>query len=353
MTISSTGVDVSLNIGESVTFKSSVGLGISSVPFKPTGNPGDNDASFTVGLTYNNFDFGFKNGTPYFDTSAPDELQFTIDSTLPSFQAGLGFLNVNVTNNKANTTETNPDLHLTFSADINSSSGISDPKIAGNVDLNLHLASLESPNLPEVQADMVLKWTLPTSGVSPLAALGPGWGTPALAFDNVQVNIGSVLGDIVAPIADRAEQILQPLQPLFDLMQKPIPGLSALSQSMGGDPINLLSFSTVLSALPDPPTGLLNVLNSVERLQTMSQTAQHLASLSNKWIRIGDYNITGQAGGSLLTEAASAVGLSLSADQLKRSTIGRAWSSMPWIASISTASSKRFAMREETPSAIK
>jgi hypothetical protein len=223
--------------------------------------------------------------------------------------AGLGFLSVDVTNNKPST----PDFGLTFSADVTSDYSISNPQISGSlgadhkiVDLNLGLASsLAVKGLPAFKTDMVLQWGLP--GVSPSDALGASWGVPVLQFNNVEMNIGSVLGDLVSPLADKAVALMQPLQPIFDLLQKRIPGISDLSQDMGGPEVNLLEMNNVLSQLPNYPPELLNTINAVQRLQQMSETAQHLASLGDKWIKIGDFTISGPGGQSLLDDATKAL----------------------------------------------
>ena len=55
------------------------------------------------------------------------------------------------------------------------------------------------------------------------------------------------------------------MQPIFDLLEEPIPGVSDLSEKIGGDQVNLLFMSKALSALPNPPTELLNVINSVNQ----------------------------------------------------------------------------------------
>ena len=147
-----------------------------------------------------------------------------------------------------------------------------------------------------------------------------GLGVPILQFNDVKMNIGSVLGDIVAPIAERAEEIFEPMQPIFDLLEEPIPGVSDLSEKIGGDQVNLLFMSKALSALPNPPTELLNVINSVDRLRDMAELAQHLASFGNTWVTIGSFNISGSGGNPLLSEAAAARGICIS-------TNGRPWSS--------------------------
>ena len=243
-------IDISkYDIGKSVTFNAGVGLGIDSVPFKPAVG---SDGGFSIGLAYRNFNFGFDSNGPYFRTNALNELQFTINGFLPkTMTAGLGFLNVQVEDKTPNEPVDNqtpvvPDLSLTFSADITPSFSISDPLISGAVHLLTQLtSSFTAPGLPQFQTRLRLDWTLPS--ISPSDPLGAAWGTPLLKFENVQMNVGSMLGDLVQPIAEQ-QALLQPMQPIFDLLQKPIPAISDLSTEMGGPQIDLVFMSKVLSA---------------------------------------------------------------------------------------------------------
>ena len=74
VTVGMSEVNFSLNLGITVNFQAGVGLGIDSVPFKPIGTPQDNQGGFTVSLTYDSFNFGFKNNAPYFDSSASERV---------------------------------------------------------------------------------------------------------------------------------------------------------------------------------------------------------------------------------------------------------------------------------------
>ena len=94
----SNSVDVSIDLGYTTEkFDSAIGLGVDSVPFQPGGN---SNGKFSVGLKYENFNFGYNttDGVYFRTNTSNNELQLTLNGFLPSsFTAGLGFLNVSVT----------------------------------------------------------------------------------------------------------------------------------------------------------------------------------------------------------------------------------------------------------------
>src|SRR6478609_6630447 len=115
VTLTATGVDISIDVGfTSSQFSSAIGLGVDSVPFKPQNNT---NGAFTVGLKYHDFHFGYNTSDGvYFRTdSSNNELQLNLQGFLPSsFTAGLGFLNVLVSDKTPGTAPEDADLSLTL-----------------------------------------------------------------------------------------------------------------------------------------------------------------------------------------------------------------------------------------------
>src|SRR5205085_2311458 len=111
--------------------------------------------------------------------------------------------------------------------------GIDPPKLGGSLNLHMHLdVQTVLEGVPELQTDFILDWAFP-NGLSPGTAMGSGWGAPTLRFDNVQMSLGSVLGDIVKPIANHIKEVMEPLEPVFNLLEKPIPGISDIAEEVG------------------------------------------------------------------------------------------------------------------------
>ncbi len=313
--LTTTSIDVSFNLGyTSGQFGSALGLGINSVPFHPAANT---NGAFTVGLTYQDFDFGFNTTDgAYFKTAADSALKLTVNGYLPAdFTAALGFLNVNVHDNTPGTTDpkTQADLSLTISAPVTggfgagqSPIGLGSPELSGDVNLNTHITvQATGHGLPQVQTDMILQWTLPN--VDPNSPLSGSWGAPTLAFNNVQLELGSFLGDLAAPIAQDIDSLIEPLKPMFDVLDQRIPGFSDISETLGGPQINLIEVDQLINALPASlPVPFANALNSVVKLRNEITTLDQLAaSASGGWINIGNFNISGPNNSPLLSTASA------------------------------------------------
>ena len=313
ISLDSTSVDVSIDIGvTSDPFSSQVGLGIDSIPLKPNAN---SSGSFSVGLTYHDFHFGYNTTKgAYFRTdTSNNELQFTVNGSLPqSFDAGLGFLNVSVTRSVG---KTSPDLSLTLSSDVTGGLestdpplSVSTPTLGGGVDL---LETIEvqagGEGMPKLKTDLRLQWTLPDVNAS--VPLGTGWGAPLLRFEHVQIELGALLGDVVQPIAEDVRQILKPLDPIFSVLDERIPAISDLSEDLGFGSVNLLTLSNALSELPVPPTGVIDMINQAAKLRSYAKTIKSIAELgAGGWIDVGSFTISGASGSSLLATASAKLG---------------------------------------------
>ncbi len=322
---SSTGVDISLDIGfTSDQFASAIGLGIDSVPLRQADH---SNGAFTLALAYRDFHFGFNTteGLYFRTNTSTNELQLTLKAYLPdTFTAGLGFLNVKVTDFTPGTDPGIPgdpnhpgdaDMSLTLTSDVTGGFGendppigVSAPKVGGDVNLNAHVkVQADGQGMPQVETDLVLQWHLPD--VSASVPLGGSWGAPILRFNNVQVGLGSLLSNLAQPIADDVKEIIAPLQPIFNLLDEPIPGLSDLSEDVGLGPINLVGLNHGLYGLSVLPPEITNMINVAEKLRSYATTVDRLASLAGTgMINVGSFNITGPQGSSLLSTATAALG---------------------------------------------
>jgi hypothetical protein len=319
-TISDTGVDISIDIGfTSATFDSAIGLGVDSVPLKPADN---SNGKFSVGLKYQDFHFGYNttDGVFFRTDTSNNELQLTLNGFLPpTFSAGLGFLNVLVTDRTPGIAPEDADLSLTVTSDVTGGFGANDPPIsistphlggglvvngqnlAVNLDVDVEVqATAIGDGMPKIKTELVFQWALPD--VSASVPLGTSWGAPLLQFNHVQIELGSLLGNLARPIADDVESILEPLQPVFDILQAPIPGVSDFSEAVGNGKVNLLSLDTLLQNLPGGvlPQGITDVLNEAHTLIKYYNTIHDLVSVAGGWIDVGNFKISGPSGASLL-----------------------------------------------------
>ncbi len=73
--------------------------------------------------------------------------------------------------------------------------------------------------------------------------------------------------------------------------------------------MNLVTLSSALSALPVPPTGVIDVINQAAKLRSYVDTIEAIAGVgAGSWINLGSFTISGPGGSSLLNTASAALG---------------------------------------------
>ncbi|MCX2947152.1 calcium-binding protein [Lentzea sp. NEAU-D7] len=101
--------------------------------------------------------------------------------------------------------------------------------------------------LPGVNGWFHLKWEWNAFGGK------PGDGTPEIAFNNVQLNAGKFLGQVLKPIVEKIALFTKPVQPIIDQLYAPIPVLSDLSRAVGGGDVNLVTIAKEFSTIAGGP----------------------------------------------------------------------------------------------------
>ncbi|MEW6498568.1 MAG: hypothetical protein AB1589_39630, partial [Cyanobacteriota bacterium] len=192
------------------------------------------DGEAKVDLTFNSdFTFGVHKDNGFFlDTSTKDELSIGVKAALPSSGAtgDLGYLQLGITDKGSN-------FNSTFSIDLNDANKDNqltaseiNTKLTGGADIKLHLVSgfNDFKVLPKIHTDFNLNWSLD----NPTAA-------PKVAFNNVQLDLGSFFNDFARPILDKIQQVTKPLKPLTDALTAEIPLFKKI-----GSAANFLDFDT-------------------------------------------------------------------------------------------------------------
>jgi Ca2+-binding RTX toxin-like protein len=152
--------------------------------------------------------------------------------------------------------------------------------LSGNANLNLHVAASfgASSNLtfPGVGADLIVKWDLHS-------------GSPDdVEFQNVSFELGSFLSQFVGPIIKDIQQFTEPLQPIFDVLTTPLPGLSDLSHLIGGGDVNLLGIAEKAAGYASP--GVDKAIEVVGTLIQIAQDINHLQKVAGKLlVPLGDF----------------------------------------------------------------
>jgi len=115
-------------------------------------------------------------------------------------------------------------------------------------DINLHIElSIEGEaTLPKLIADLHIDWHWSLTNESDADALEDNTGTSCIddadncfeiKLDNLVVDAGTFLSKFLGPVFDDVKQYTEPLQPIIDALNEPIPVLTELS----GSPVTLLT----------------------------------------------------------------------------------------------------------------
>lgn len=126
--------------------------------------------------------------------------------------------------------------------------------LTGNVSLRLALetgflendtttvqAGQTTPSLPVFKADFELLWGFGS------ALGGESLNQPlstddlTIAFRNVRVDLGSVIGGFLKPIVAEVNRIISPAKPVLDILTAPIPGVKEIAEIVGEEAPTILS----------------------------------------------------------------------------------------------------------------
>ena len=125
------------------------------------------------------------------------------------------------------------------------------PRLDLNLDVNWLLKAKVDAALPGIQARLVMTWdqVISTSSVSD-SQLNSNL---AVGFEDVAIDLGAFLGEILGPVVTQLKSVTGPLQPIVDTLYAPIPVLSDLSQAAGGPPVTLITLAKTFSTLAGGP----------------------------------------------------------------------------------------------------
>jgi len=112
---------------------------------------------------------------------------------------------------------------------------------------------------PTLTSDFVLSWDL---------GLGGGFeelSAPSVSFDNIRLQIGTFLSEFVGDILGPIQQILEPVQPIIDVLTAPLPGISYLF----GSDTSILDLARLYDGgeaadFIEGAIGIINLVNSLE-----------------------------------------------------------------------------------------
>jgi Ca2+-binding RTX toxin-like protein len=300
-------VDISLRLTKELTASApralDFDLGLDSVPLSLDSQ---GDLNLQVGIDYQNLAFGLDNNQFYFNTDSKEELQVHLAAQLSdnSLEGRIGFLEFSASQqDKPGAPQT--EFAATFNIDVKPTTV--DWSIDGTAEVHLDLyAGIAgmSQSAPSLGADLDFSWNF--ADVSQGRDILTITNAPSLQLNDVRVRLGQVLSDVVAPWLREVQKVTQPLQPVVDLLNTPIPGLTDLSNLVGGEDITLIRLGEMWGdyvsgsgfAWPDRNRAISE--ESVELLRTaititnvVNAINQISVDAKNMEIPLGSYQIVG------------------------------------------------------------
>jgi Ca2+-binding RTX toxin-like protein len=188
----------------------------------------------------------------YLDLSPDPEASLKLAITAPglSAQGNLGFLQINATDGTPSASPTQfTQLVGTISADLsvsgnklkpsNVGSLLSNSSLSADAEADVHLHNVlsfgGSANFPSLLADLDLTWKLASASLNSGGVNDTHFGSePDVAFNNIQLDLGSFFSKFVSPIVDEVKSVLKPFQPIVDLLNTRMPIFSDLGPLRDG-----------------------------------------------------------------------------------------------------------------------
>lgn len=247
------------------------------------------------------FDFHLKFGITktdgfYFDTSLPKEMEISLKATIPGLhaQGQLFFLQLDVMDDAAHPSA----FDASFSVDVRGPPSHSDKlrfadfgnldfskafktnlSAVAKVNLDLVVKFAKEANFPELLADFQLIWGFDQ-------ATGLKGGTPYIAFNNIRLDLGRFLTDYLQPILQQIKKVIDPLQPVVDILSYALPGLSDLA----GRPVTLLDIAEAYGYIKP---GTKKFINQVAAIITLINQIPSVAPNETILIPLGSFTLAG------------------------------------------------------------
>ncbi|MCA9185751.1 MAG: VCBS repeat-containing protein [Planctomycetales bacterium] len=246
-------VMIDLHLRDSFTFETDFGFGLDAFVF-------DLETSGGVQLTLDyDIQLGFgvskTDGAYFIVDDTDDELSFSVTAGLSpgtELLINLFFLQFKATEGAdAKTTGltgsvgvnllepggTPVDDRVRFTELVSSSLSQSidvDFDVNAAIDLDLSAGFQDGDALPKLEATFMLDWHILGDGVTGAA--------PTVSFNNLRLDLGEFLTDLIGPLAEKINTAVEPLRPILDFLTLEIPLISDVSQLLGQGPVTISDF---------------------------------------------------------------------------------------------------------------
>ena len=118
----------------------------------------------------------------------------------------------------------NDDGRLLFT-ELSAGSSLLEPKLSATADLNLkaELGISGTEAMPRILSDINIDWAWSLTDPDLTG------GKPTVAFNNVQLDLGTFITDFAGPILQEVQSVIAPIMPVINALQERIPVLSDLA----------------------------------------------------------------------------------------------------------------------------
>jgi hypothetical protein len=164
----------------------------------------------------------------------------------------------------------------------NISSGSPTVEVDGAAAINMRLTgSFTGGNLdfPGIDTDFHVNWAFSSSN--------PDLNPPEVSFDNVYLNLGHFISDLLTPVLQNIQDATDPLKPVLKVLNTPLPGLSDLSEAVGKGDVTLLT----LAGLVAPFTGFGPLYDLSQKVLTVLDTVQDIQISDTIRLPLGGFNL--------------------------------------------------------------
>ena len=164
----------------------------------------------------------------------------------------------------------------------NIASGNPTVEVDGGAAINMRLTgSFTGGNLdfPGIDTDFHVNWAFNSSN--------PELNPPEVSFDNVYLNLGHFISDLLMPVLQNIQDATDPLKPVLKVLNTPLPGLTDLSQAVGQGDVTLLT----LAGLVAPFTGFGPLYDMSQKVLTLLDTVQDIQISDTIRLPLGGFNL--------------------------------------------------------------
>ncbi|MBL8339773.1 MAG: calcium-binding protein, partial [Rhodoferax sp.] len=312
---------IQFNMKLGKTYTASVPIGF-DIGLPGLGLQASDNSAVQVAFTYG-LDLGLgvsRTDGVYIDTSAARELFVEVAATTPNMAIGgeLGFLRLKIEDDDADPTHLSGSFAINLKDPVGSNNRLTFNELAGgvnfaqmvdvvlnleaeaNLDLTLGVMGssddVASPqffetSFPQLKSDFHLLWTFdPLNGFT--------GNLQDVSFNNVRLDLGQFLSNIVRPIVDTINPILEPIRPILDVLNAPVPVISDIT----GDDVTFIEMASYLA--PDLVSP--EAADFVEAAGELVDFLDRLDTLGDAtYIEFGSFNLNNLGGAQNLRTGGS------------------------------------------------